>query len=96
MVFATGNGTVPARSNLTPMFHRATTVAGVPAIRFHDLRHCVQVLAVESGATLVELMVRMGHATPNAAQISMHARAEGHAALVDALGRAMPTADRST
>jgi integrase len=89
LVFATGNFTVPARSNLTEMLHRATTAAGVPAIRFHDLRHCAQVLAAESGATLAELMARMGHATPNAAQIYMHARAERDAALADALGHAM-------
>jgi integrase len=83
------------------MLHRVTTAAGVPAIRFHDLRHCAQVLAAESGTTLAELMARMGHATPNAAQIYMHAiymhtRAERDAALGDALGRAMQTAHRST
>jgi len=93
LVFATANGTVPARSSLTQMLHRATAAAGVPSMRFHDLRHCAQVLAAESGATLAELMARMGHSTPNAAQVYMHARAERDSVLADALGRAM---DQST
>ncbi|TAK69044.1 MAG: site-specific integrase [Actinomycetota bacterium] len=63
-------------------------------MRFHDLRHCAQVLAAESGATLAELMARMGHATPNAAQIYMHARAERGAVLAEALGRAMQVGPR--
>jgi integrase len=58
------------------MLARATTAAGLEPMRFHDLRHCAQVLAAENGATLAELMARMGHCTPNAAQVYMHARAE--------------------
>ncbi len=34
-------------------------------------------------------MARMGHSTPNAAQVYMHARAERDAILADALGAAM-------
>ena len=89
LVFATVNGTVPARSNLTEMLHRATMAAGVPRMRFHDLRHCAQVLAAESGATQAELMARMGHATPDAAQIYMHVRAGRDIVIADSLGAAM-------
>jgi integrase len=92
LVFATSHGTVPARSNLTTMLARATSAAGLGSMRFHDLRHCAQVLAAESGATLAELMARMGHSTPNAAQVYMHARAERDTALADALGNAMNNA----
>jgi integrase len=91
LVFATVNGTVPARSSLTQMLHRATDAADVPTMRFHDLRHCAQVLAAESGATLAELMARMGHSTPGAAQLYMHARAERNSRLAAALGEAMST-----
>jgi integrase len=80
---------VPARSNLTTTLRRATRAAGLEPMRFHDLRHCAQVLAAENGATLAELMARMGHSTPNAAQVYMHARAERDTALADALGKAM-------
>ena len=62
------------------------------SMRFHDLRHCAQVLAAESGATLAELMARMGHSTANAAQVYMHARAERDTALAEALGEAMNNA----
>jgi integrase len=89
LVFATSHGTVPARSNLTTTLRRATRAAGLEPMRFHDLRHCAQVLAAENGATLAELMARMGHSTPNAAQVYMHARAERDTALADALGKAM-------
>jgi integrase len=89
LVFATSHATVPARSNLTTMLRRATSAAGLAPMRFHDLRHCAQVLAAESGATLAELMTRMGHSTPNAAQVYMHARAERDTALAEALGKAM-------
>lgn len=92
LVFATSKGTVAARSNLTLMLHRATVAAGAPPLRFHDLRHCAQVLAAESGATLAELMARMGHSTANAAQVYMHARAERDTLLARALGEAMNAA----
>jgi integrase len=71
------------------MLARATTAAGLSTMRFHDLRHCAQVLAAENGATLAELMARMGHSTPDAAQVYMHARAERDTALAEALGKAM-------
>ena len=88
LVFVTVNETVPARSNLTEILHRATTAAGVPR-RFHDLRHCAQVPAAESGATLAGLMARMGHATPDAAQVYMHVRGRRDRAIADSLGAAM-------
>lgn len=56
---------------------------------FYDLRHCAQVLAAESCATLAELVVRMGHSTPNAAPVCMHARAERDSVLAEALGAAV-------
>jgi len=55
-------------------------------MRFHDLRHVAQVFAAEAGATLPELMARLGQATPAAALIYLHARAErDHAPAADLL-----------
>lgn len=88
-VFTTASGTNPARSNLNTTFRRALDVAGVPPVRFHDLRHVAQVFAAEAGATLPELMARLGHASPAAAMIYLHARAERDHALTDALSSAM-------
>jgi len=36
----------------------------VPHVRLHGLRHTAQVYAAEAGATLPELMARLGHVTP--------------------------------
>jgi integrase len=43
---------------------RARKAAGRPDLRVHDLRHTGAVLAAQSGATLAELMGRLGHTTP--------------------------------
>lgn len=52
---------------------RAREAAGRPDLRFHDLRHTSAVLAAQAGATLAELMNRLGHTTPAAAMIYQHA-----------------------
>ena len=89
LVFATRTGTTPARSNLGATWRRACAKAGVPQVRLHDLRHVAQVFAAEAGATLPELMARLGHATPAAALVYLHARNERDAVIAEALGRAM-------
>jgi integrase len=65
-LFRTAAGTLPARSNLSSTVGRALVAAGAPQVRFHDLRHVAQVYAAEAGATLPELMARLGHSTPAA------------------------------
>jgi len=42
-------------------------------LRFHDLRHSGAVLAAATGASLAELMGRLGHSTPQAAMRYQHA-----------------------
>ncbi len=54
-------------------WYRARTAAGRPDLRFHDLRHTGAVLAAGTGATLAELMARLGHSTPQAALRYQHA-----------------------
>jgi len=56
-------------------FYRARVVAGHPNLRLHDLRHTGSVLAAQAGATLPELMQRLGHSTPAAAMRYQHAAA---------------------
>lgn len=58
-------------------------------MRFHDLRHVAQVYAAEAGATLPELMARLGHATPAAALVYLHAGADRDDRLTAALSSAM-------
>jgi integrase len=63
----------------------ARTAAGRPDLRFHDLRHTSAVLAAQLGATLAELMARLGHSTSVAALRYQHAAQGRDAAIALAL-----------
>ena len=63
-------------STLYRSFYPARVAAGRPDLRFHDLRHTGAVLAASTGATLAELMARLGHSTPAAAMRYQHAASE--------------------
>ncbi|WP_425564639.1 hypothetical protein [Nostocoides vanveenii] len=51
---------------------KARLAAGRPDLRVRDLRHTGAVLAAQSGATLAELMGRIGHSTPQMALRYQH------------------------
>lgn len=51
----------------------------------HDLRHTGAVLAGQTGATLAELMARLGHSTPGEAMRYQHAAADRDKAIAEAL-----------
>ncbi|MDQ2755496.1 MAG: site-specific integrase [Actinomycetota bacterium] len=70
----------------------ARAAAHRPDLRFHDLRHTSAVLAAQSGATLAELMARLGHSTSAAAMRYQHAAAGRDAEIAAALSR-MAVAD---
>ena len=53
-------------------FARARRHADMPGFRFHDLRHTGQTLAASAGATTKDLMKRLGHASPAAANRYLH------------------------
>jgi integrase len=57
-------------------YYEARRVAGRTDLKFHDLRHTGATLAAQTGATLAELMNRLGHSTPGAAMRYQHAAAE--------------------
>jgi len=54
-------------------WYRAREQAHRPELRFHDLRHSGAVWAAATGASLAELMPRLGHSTPGAAMRYQHA-----------------------
>ena len=60
-------------TGLYSVFYPAREKAGRPDLRWHDLRHTGAVLAASTGATLAELMARLGHSTPQAALRYQHA-----------------------
>lgn len=61
-----------APSTLYRVFYPAREAAGRPDLRWHDLRHTGAVLTAQTGATLAELMARLGHSTPAAAMRYQH------------------------
>lgn len=63
-------------STLYRVFYPAREAAGRPDLRFHDLHHTGAYLAAQTGATLSELMARLGHSTPAAALRYQHAAAD--------------------
>ena len=74
MLFPAADGTSNlATTTFYRHFYRARDAAGRPDLRFHDLRHTGAVLAAATGATLAELMARLGHSTPGAALRYQHA-----------------------
>lgn len=80
---------------LSKTYHRARRVAGRPDLRVHDLRHSAATMATQAGATLAELMARMGHSTPKSALVYRHL-AEGRDRIIAerlALLAATPGAD---
>jgi integrase len=83
--------TDPARqmapSTLYAVFFPARELAGRPDLNFHDLRHTGATLAAVSGATLRELMSRLGHSTPAAAMIYQHAAADRDKVIAEALSK---------
>ncbi|MFC4052217.1 tyrosine recombinase XerC [Actinomadura syzygii] len=87
LVFTGKRGGVLRRAN----FRRATkwgetvTALGVPDLHFHDLRHTGNTFAAESGASLRDLMERMGHDSVRAAMIYQHRTAGGNRAIAQAM-----------
>jgi integrase len=69
------------QSALTRVYYPARRAAGRPDLRFHDLRHTGAVLAAQTGATLAELMGRLGHSTSQAALRYQHAAADRDAVI---------------
>jgi integrase len=92
LLFPAANGGHMAPSSLYAVYRPAAARAGRQDLRFHDLRHTGAVLAAAAGATLAELMARLGHSTVSAAMRYQHAAADRDKAIAEALSRlAEPT-----
>lgn len=77
------------RSNFRKTWNKVRTDIGMPDLHFHDLRHTGNTLAATTGATLRELMARMGHSSTRAAMIYLHATSDRDRAIAEALGKLM-------
>lgn len=61
LIFTTRTGKPIFPRDVTYRFSKYIEIAGVPIIRFHDLRHTHATLCLESGMTLKDVQDRLGH-----------------------------------
>lgn len=73
LIFPAEGGGHLQPSTLYRHWYKARTKAKRDDLRWHDLRHSGAVLAAATGASLAELMARLGHSTPAAAMRYQHA-----------------------
>jgi integrase len=85
LLFPAARGGHLAPGALYTAYYPARDAAGRPDLRFHDLRHTGATLAAVSGATLAELMARLGHSTVDAAMRYQHAAADRDTVIAAAL-----------
>jgi integrase len=85
LLFPARHGGHMAPSSLYRVWYPARAAAGREDLRFHDLRHTGATLAAATGATLADLMQRLGHSTPAAALRYQHAVADRDQAIALAL-----------
>jgi integrase len=86
LVFIGPKGAPLRRNNFRRTWVRACAAADASGVHFHDLRHTGGTLAAATGATLKELMARLGHSSPRAAMIYQHATSDRDQAIAQALG----------
>jgi integrase len=100
-LFVGSQGGIPRRRNFNRVWRAALKKAGIPetlGLHLHDLRHTGSTWSAQSGATLKEVMARIGHSSTRAAMIYQHAtrdRDQAIASALDALIDAAREADPS-
>jgi integrase len=86
LVFVGPKGGRLRRSNFRKIWHKARESVELPDLHFHDLRHTGGTLSAATGASLKELMARLGHSSVRAALIYQHATRDRDRAIAEALG----------
>ena len=84
------------RSNFRKFWNRARAAIGLDELHFHDLRHTGNTMAAAQGASLRELMERMGHSSTRAALIYLHATRERDQAIAAGMGKLFHDAKKGT
>lgn len=78
-------GSFAGEKRFRTAWESAREAIGQPGMHFHDLRHAAGVMAAQTGATLRELMDRLGHTSPNMSMRYQHTAEGRAAALADRL-----------
>jgi len=84
-VFPSRVGKPITQSVLWRVWDTARTQIGRPDLRLRDLRATAATMAARQGATIAELMARLGHTTPAAAMRYQAAMRDADARIASAL-----------
>ncbi|UPK74788.1 site-specific integrase [Nocardioidaceae bacterium SCSIO 66511] len=95
-VFVGPKGATPLRSNFQRIWVAALDEAGVSGVHLHDLRHAGATYAARTGATIRELMERLGHSSERAALIYQHASDERDHAIAAGLNDLIEEAKKAS
>ncbi|MEU8921279.1 site-specific integrase [Kitasatospora sp. NPDC048545] len=85
LLFVGEKGAPFRRTTFGRVWRKARAKAGMPGFRFYDLRHTGNTLAAATGASLKELMARMGQSSVRAALIYQHATSERDKKIADGM-----------
>lgn len=95
LVFVTRTGRNIRGGGYSQALPKALSAIGRPDVRVHDLRHTGGTLAAETGASMPELMNRLGHSTTAAAQVYLHASEDHGRRVSDDLGAVMRAGEKA-
>jgi integrase len=88
LIFTSPEGSLLHHSNFRRrVWLTALRAAGLGELHFHDLRHSGNTLAASAGASLRELMDRMGHDSERAAMIYLHGSDARQHQIADSLSK---------
>lgn len=98
LIFTGDKGAALRRSNFNRQAKWPDSVAaiGAPGLHLHDLRHTGNHFAAMSGASLRDLMSRMGHDSMRAALIYQHATQSADRKIADAMEELITEHDSAT
>lgn len=91
----TRNGAHMAPSSLYKPFYRVRGELKLDSLRWHDLRHFSGTTAAQTGATLAEIMGRLGHSTTSAAMRYQHQAAGRDEQIAAAMSNVVPLRART-
>jgi integrase len=95
LVFTSVKGSPLLNRYFAPAWERAKREAGIEAgVRFHDLRHLAGTTAASTGASLREVMARMGHASSDASLRYLKASESRDRKIADDLGAYIESVQR--
>jgi integrase len=87
LLFPSPRGHQMRHQEFWPHWNTAREAAGRTDLHIHDLRHLGAILAAQSGATIRELMARLGHSTPTMAMVYQDAAADRDRQIAAALSK---------